>query len=243
MFEDGEPSKSLGITRLPFPSFDRRAGLCANDEPTLARKTKEEALATRELLLDTAESMFLQHGLARTSLNDIALAAGLTRGAVYWHFEDKAALYNALMDRLSVHFAPACSDDSWQGDPIAAVRRMVLLPIELLRSDEQAQRLFTNAMHRVEFSDDLSMIWQRHVASHSEYLEMMEKLFTAAVKDQERCRLTLPPKAAALGLFAMVDGLLTYATLESGRIPALAQAETIVDAYLVGIGCRLPAAG
>lgn len=208
----------------------------------MARKTKEEALATRELLLDTAEAMFLQRGLARTSLNDIALAAGLTRGAVYWHFEDKAALYNALMDRLSVHFAPACCDEAWQGgpDPIEALRRMVLLPIELLRSDERAQRLLTIAMHRIEFSDDLSMIWQRHVASHSEYLDTMEKLFIAAVKDGARCRLTLPPRAAALGLFAMVDGLLTYATLESGRIPALAQAETIIDAYLVGIGCLLP---
>lgn len=206
----------------------------------MARKTKEEALATRELLLDTAESMFLQHGLARTSLNDIALAAGLTRGAVYWHFEDKAALYNALMDRLSVHFAPACSDASWQGDPIEAIRRMVLLPIELLRSDERAQRLLTIAMHRIEFSDDLSLIWQRHVTSHSEYLEQLEKLFTAAVKDGARCRLTMPPKAAALGLFAMVDGLLTYATLEHGRIPALAQAETLIDAYLAGVGCVLP---
>ncbi|MBY0410356.1 MAG: TetR family transcriptional regulator, partial [Burkholderiaceae bacterium] len=55
----------------------------------MARRTKEDANATRTRLIDAAESVFLQKGVSRASLNDIARAAGTTRGAIYWHFKDK----------------------------------------------------------------------------------------------------------------------------------------------------------
>ena len=57
----------------------------------MARRTKEEALATRHALLDAAERVFGRRGVARTSLVEIAEEAGVTRGAVYWHFKDKAS--------------------------------------------------------------------------------------------------------------------------------------------------------
>ena len=49
----------------------------------MARKTKEEAIATRNGLIDAAECVFLEKGVSRASLSDIAHAAGLTRGAIY----------------------------------------------------------------------------------------------------------------------------------------------------------------
>ncbi|HKW83015.1 MAG TPA: TetR family transcriptional regulator, partial [Burkholderiaceae bacterium] len=68
----------------------------------MARRTKEEAQATRSLILDTAELVFEQRGVSGTSLNEIAKAAGLTRGAIYWHFQNKADLFNAMMDRATL---------------------------------------------------------------------------------------------------------------------------------------------
>jgi len=50
----------------------------------MARKTKEEAEKTRQLLLDCALTVFLRKGYSATTLNDIAEEANLTRGAVYW---------------------------------------------------------------------------------------------------------------------------------------------------------------
>ena len=64
----------------------------------MARRTKEDALATRHALLDAAERSFQVHGVARTSLAQIAEAAGLTRGAIYWHLKDKADLAKTLVD-------------------------------------------------------------------------------------------------------------------------------------------------
>ena len=64
----------------------------------MARRTKEDAQRTRDRILDMAEREFLRRGVSRTSLQDIATAAGTTRGAIYWHFKSKNDLYFALLD-------------------------------------------------------------------------------------------------------------------------------------------------
>ncbi|MCX4098157.1 TetR/AcrR family transcriptional regulator [Nocardia sp. alder85J] len=56
--------------------------------------------ATREALLDEATRLFAEKGFADTSLDEIATAGLLTRGAVYHHFASKKALFEAVLDRL-----------------------------------------------------------------------------------------------------------------------------------------------
>jgi len=65
----------------------------------MARKTKEEAQKTRQQLIEAAITQFSTRGVASTTLTDIADAAGLTRGAVYWHFTSKTELFNAIWDQ------------------------------------------------------------------------------------------------------------------------------------------------
>ena len=62
----------------------------------MARRTKEEAEETRRLLLKTALRLFSKHGLHKTTLAQIAKEAGVTRGAIYWHFKDKMEMLDAL---------------------------------------------------------------------------------------------------------------------------------------------------
>ena len=64
------------------------------------RKTKIEALKTKEHLMLAALDTFYKKGIARTSLNEIAQAAGVTRGALYWHFKNKEDLFDALFQRI-----------------------------------------------------------------------------------------------------------------------------------------------
>src|SRR5213082_1462422 len=71
-------------------------------EQSMARRTKEEALETRHRILDAAERIFERRGVSRTSLQDIAEAAGVTRGAIYWHFDGKEALFTAMMERATM---------------------------------------------------------------------------------------------------------------------------------------------
>ena len=62
------------------------------------RRTKEEAEETKRQLLKAALSVFKDKGYSRTKLEDIANAAGLSRGAVYWHFSNKFNLYASLIE-------------------------------------------------------------------------------------------------------------------------------------------------
>jgi AcrR family transcriptional regulator len=74
--------------------------------PTRQRLTREEKKAkTRERLIEAAARVFAEKGFAATSLDEVADAAGLTKGAVYSNFENKedlvAAVLNAHQDRQS----------------------------------------------------------------------------------------------------------------------------------------------
>jgi len=64
----------------------------------MVRKTKEEAAETRAKVLMAALDLFAEKGYSRTTLVDIAKRIGMTRGAVYWHFDGKPNLLAALMD-------------------------------------------------------------------------------------------------------------------------------------------------
>ena len=72
----------------------------------MARKTKEEALKTREAILDSAIRVFSIRGVSRTTLANIAKEAGVTRGAIYWHFRNKEDLLAALWEQLLLPFQP-----------------------------------------------------------------------------------------------------------------------------------------
>ena len=79
------------------------------------RRTKDEAERTRRRVLQAARKVFARQGVARTSLEQVARAAGVTRGAVYWHFRNKADLFFQmreqvslpLLDRIDLALSPA----------------------------------------------------------------------------------------------------------------------------------------
>ncbi len=75
------------------------------DGPVPERWTRERRLEhTRSLLLDAAEEVFARKGLTGAALEDIADAAGYTRGAIYSHFGAKEELFLAVTDRQRQRF-------------------------------------------------------------------------------------------------------------------------------------------
>ncbi len=59
---------------------------------------------TRDRILDAAEHCMTRHGIRRVSMADVARQAGLSRGAVYLHFADRAAVVDAVLARLAARF-------------------------------------------------------------------------------------------------------------------------------------------
>jgi AcrR family transcriptional regulator len=80
--------------------------------------------ATRAALLEEATALFAARGYAGTSLEDVASASQVTRGAVYHHFASKQALFEAVLDLQEVRvsaevIAAASTADPWDAAMLA----------------------------------------------------------------------------------------------------------------------------
>lgn len=203
----------------------------------MARRSKEDALATRQRLLDAAERVFLEQGVAGTSLNDIALAAGTTRGAIYWHFSDKADLFNAMMDRvvLPMESAMAHVQQDAAADPLPVLRQAIQGALRQTVRDPQTRRVFEVATHKVEYVDSLCAVRARHLQMRNEWVERMRQALRKSA-DSRGVRLPVPVAAAAHGLHALVDGLIQNWLLDPGSFDLEKCGAKAVDAYLRGIG-------
>ncbi|MEF7066516.1 TetR family transcriptional regulator, partial [Escherichia coli] len=90
----------------------------------MARKTKQEAQETRQHILDVALRLFSQQGVSSTSLGEIAKAAGVTRGAIYWHFKDKSDLFSEIWELSESNIGELELEyqAKFPGDPLSVLR-------------------------------------------------------------------------------------------------------------------------
>jgi TetR/AcrR family acrAB operon transcriptional repressor len=202
----------------------------------MVRRTKEEALETRDRILDTAEKVFLKKGVARTSLADVADAAGVTRGAIYWHFKNKADLFDAMMQRVSLPMEEmvARAGDENIEDPLAYVRSCALAVLERVTTDPQSRRVAEISRLKVEYADEMEPLRARHIECRTECLGRIERGLRNAAKKSLLAD-SVNPRIAAVGLHALVDGLITNWVLDPKYVPLAKTAEPLIDSYLDGL--------
>lgn len=202
----------------------------------MVRRTKEEAQETRARILDTAEQVFITKGVSRSSLDDIAEAAGVTRGAIYWHFKNKADLFDALMQRIKLPMEEmvARASDSDINDPLASVRNCALTVLERVTSDAQTRRMAEISRYKVEYADEMEPLRARHIECRTESLKHIEQGLRNA-KKKNLLAPTVNPRLAAIGLHALVDGLIMNWVLDSKYLSLAKAAKPLIDGYLDGL--------
>lgn len=173
----------------------------------MARRTKAEAAATREALLDAAEEVFFENGVARTSLEQIARHAGMTRGALYWHFKNKADLFMALIERVRMPFEELVNtlhNPHLLDDPLEALR--VALNNGFTRLEQpRSHRVHSILLHRCEFFSDINPLEMQDRLAQECLQEFYAQLHRAHELGQLRD--DLPPETAARMLQATLGGL------------------------------------
>lgn len=205
-------------------------------ETRKVRKSKTEAFATRCGILDAAEHLFQAQGVSGTSLQDIASAAGVTRGAVYWHFKDKGDLFNAMMARvcLPMEEAAAGMTPSAAKPPLETLRSHLRGILERVAVDEQVHRVFQIATQKVEYVDELNAVRERHLQMRREHIAALERLLREA-RAAGAIAAEPTPRHAAIGLHALLDGLLQNWMLDPGGFPLRAVGSRVIDLYLAGL--------
>ncbi|MBP7452453.1 MAG: TetR family transcriptional regulator [Ottowia sp.] len=204
----------------------------------MARRTKEDAQATRTALLDAAEHVFLQCGVARTSLAEIAQAAGLTRGAIYWHFKDKSDLFMAMLERVTLPLEAeliALTGNSLEGtDAIALLRQRAKDALHKIVHDDQTGRVAEIATLMVEMVDDLAPLRVRCAQGVQDNVARIASVLTKAAQ-QRGVRLPQRASVLARGLDAMIGGLV-HSWLLQRSFDLEMVAGHALDAFLRGIG-------
>lgn len=209
----------------------------------MVRRTKADALATRHSLLDAAEHLFQERGVSRTSLNDIATAAGTTRGAIYWHFKDKADLFNAMMERVTLPLEGTLACTARTADttanPLLSLRESMMNALTQAASDEQTRRVFEVATHKVEYVSEMQAVRDRHLLVRNQCIAMTQEILQQAVQ-REGIALSMPMATAALGLHVIMDGLIQNWLLEPKAFDLVQSGRLILDGYLQGLGFVVP---
>ena len=207
----------------------------------MARKTKIEALETRERLLDAAERVFRQRGVTRTSLTEIATAAGVTRGAVYWHFKDKAALFHAMCDRatlpLDALFERASQTAST--DPLATLRELCVGALQRLAVDARTQVVFEVIFHKTELVDELAGIATAQRNERCQCLSQIEAIIRRCAEVGELAP-DIDAALTAQGLNALMVGIMHEWVLDPSAYDLASAAPALIDSFLAGLVASPP---
>lgn len=202
----------------------------------MVRRTKEDALATRDSILDAAEQLFVKQGVSGTTLQHIATAAGVTRGAIYWHFLDKGAMFNAMMERVKTPLEAAAqlADRDSTVAPLEALRRHILCVLQVTVEDPKARRVFEIATLKMEFTDELNEVRERRKQNQELWMARTEQRIRAAVANGQ-VKPEVDPFAVALGLWAILDGLLRAWLLDPQAFDLMKVGAQIVDTHLASL--------
>jgi TetR/AcrR family acrAB operon transcriptional repressor len=205
----------------------------------MARRTREEALETRNRIVDAAERVFSRRGVSRTSLDDVARAAGVTRGAIYWHFKDKADLFEAMLSRVTLPMEEMVerAGDEATSDPIGQLRACSVAVLRKVTGDARARRVFDVVAHKCEYVDEMAAVGRRLSRMRANCLKRLESGFRNAIR-RGLLPATVEPRRAAVALHALVDGLITNWLIDPKYFADARDAERIVDRYLEGLGAR-----
>jgi TetR/AcrR family acrAB operon transcriptional repressor len=202
----------------------------------MARRTKEDAAATRDSILDAAEQLFVQQGVSRTTLQHIASAAGVTRGAIYWHFDDKAVLFNAMMDRaiLPMEAALDALTASEGDDPLAELQQYFIRVLHETVTNPQARRALEIATLKMEYVDELDDVRVRRTESMVEWMEMAESRIVSAIA-RGQAKADIKPRTLALGMWVIVEGLIRNWLFDAAAFDLEETGRELIAPYIAAI--------
>jgi TetR/AcrR family transcriptional regulator, acrAB operon repressor len=204
----------------------------------MVRRTKEEAQETRNRVLDAAERVFYEKGVSRTTLADIAQAAGVTRGAIYWHFANKSDLFNAMFDRslLPLDELVETTLDGKEADPLARLRELFIWCMHNITSDPQRRRVFDILFMKCEFVEEMGPVRERHQGNMRDGMERIERALRNAVEKQQLPE-RLDTRRATVMLHTLFSGILHDSLLIPDKVDPARDSESLIDACFDALRC------
>ncbi|WP_316980201.1 TetR family transcriptional regulator [Shumkonia mesophila] len=204
------------------------------------RRTKAEAEQTREALLRAAIEVFYARGVGNAALDEIARTAGMTRGAVYWHFRDKLEIFSALEKRVGLPNAEfiatmkARLEADLGLDPLAELAATIAEGLRALENDSERRKILTILWLRCEYVNRmLSALTHRRQAD----AELQNQLLAVIRLGAERGRLApaWSPERAARALFLLLNGSVEDWLQAPDEVRLVDETMPVVEGFLEAI--------
>jgi TetR/AcrR family acrAB operon transcriptional repressor len=198
------------------------------------RRTKRESERTRQGILAAARKVFARQGVTRTTFEEIAAAAGVTRGAIYWHFADKTELFFAMREQVAVPMIDQIDLALLRADgrdPLAGVERFLRDILEALESDAAARQTFQIMGFKCEYVGELERELLLQRSRCSELVSKLTQTYQRA-RRAGRLRTGLRPSMAALETCSFVIGLTRLWLLDARRSMVRRVARGLISAHV-----------
>ena len=212
-----------------------------SERPAPARQMRrassdEEKVQRRDEILAAAKRVFAESGFHSTTMADVAKAAGLSYGTVYWYFDSKEALFHALMDAeeqaLRAHIGQSVIDNALKpGDPelaVNAIRQAIRATLEFFEDDRQSARLL--------FRDSLSLgdKFEQHLFGI--YERFIGDIEIAILAAQNSGRIVQgPPRMVAFSVAALIGQVALRRLVTDDGLASDVVADFIVNLLLNGL--------
>lgn len=199
----------------------------------MARRTKEDALATREAILEAAVRVFSVQGVANASLASIAREAGVTRGAIYWHFTNKADLLVALWDQVLQRYTPlaAASENSDEPDPLGKLKTLYVSLLQGLVDDPRQQQISRIIFGKSGSLDDFELVQQRFLDCLIDRFNALQIVLRHAVERQQ-LPADIDLRLGAMAVLSFINGLIAQWFTTPQLIDLHTTAPVMIEAML-----------
>ncbi len=199
------------------------------------RRTKDEAEETKKNIVEAAVELFEVNGYEATRIEDIAERAGLTRGAVYWHFKTKIDLYSYIFTMFEKRLDKLIAESEQQtASPISRLRWFIVNMItrqEILLGFRQMK---IAAMSNFEFMRTSNILQKKGEKTALKYMKVLAQIVTEGIAAGEVREDVDPVHAAWLTAF-FVAGAIGINLHKQAPAEMRDGVLDIVDLFLKGI--------
>lgn len=198
----------------------------------MARKTKQEAQQTRLALLKAGLALFDEKGVANTTLNDIAKSAGMTRGAIYWHFENKLEMLRAMFEEfggeIEQEMYRMAADTAHS--PLTRVRKIADYMANILSQEQDFGHLIRILYQACESRGEFAELLDDNRQDFRDLMTMMNALFVEASELGEIGQ--RDPRVMAMGSYCMLNGIMETWSAQVDDFDIVEQTRAVMDDFL-----------
>jgi TetR/AcrR family acrAB operon transcriptional repressor len=204
------------------------------------KRTLQQALATRDRILDAAESVFAEYGVSCATLEAVAKRAGFTRGAVYGHFRSKSDLLLEVTMRMTMRTETLVIAvvDAAQPDPLGRIRQFLMYCLSTAVIEPRSRRVFEVLYTRCERTHHADVVFDRQRDTARTGRKQLELGLSNAIARGQLPR-DLDTARASSVIHAFLGGVLRDWLLQQNSIALPRDAEYLTD-VCIGMLTHLP---